>query len=65
MTWGWRVPFLLSVLVLVAGYFIRREVEETPAFAEEQAHHEVPQSPVIDALTNHWPRHAAGASAWR
>jgi len=55
MSWGWRVPFLLSVLVLVAGYFIRRLVDETPAFAEEQAHQEVPKSPVIEALTNHWP----------
>ena len=34
--WGWRVPFLLSVLVLVAGYIIRREVEETPAFARSK-----------------------------
>ena len=33
MSWGWRVPFLLSVVVLIAGYYIRREVEETPAFA--------------------------------
>src|SRR3978361_2392168 len=33
--WGWRVPFLLSVLVIVAGYIIRREVDETPAFAAE------------------------------
>ena len=31
--WGWRVPFLLSVVVIVAGYIIRRRVEETPAFA--------------------------------
>jgi len=54
MSWGWRVPFLLSVFVLVAGYVIRREVEETPAFAEEQAHREVPRTPVIDAITNHW-----------
>ena len=46
MSWGWRVPFLLSVVVLVAGYIIRREVEETPAFAEEQAHREVPKAPV-------------------
>ena len=53
--WGWRVPFLLSVFVLIAGYVIRREVEETPAFAEEQAHHEIPRTPVMDALTNHWP----------
>jgi MFS family permease len=54
-TWGWRVPFLLSVLVLVAGYVIRREVDETPAFAEESAHHDVPKAPVIDAVTNHGP----------
>ena len=55
MSWGWRVPFLLSVLVLVAGYVIRREVDETPAFAEEQAHGGTPKTPVIEALTNHWP----------
>jgi MFS family permease len=55
MSWGWRVPFLLSVLVLLAGYIIRREVEETPAFTEEQAHREVPKAPVLDALSNHWP----------
>jgi MFS family permease len=53
--WGWRVPFLLSVLVLVAGYIIRREVEETPAFTEESAHHAIPKAPIVDALTNHWP----------
>ena len=53
MSWGWRVPFLLSVFVLIAGYIIRREVEETPAFAQEQAHRDVPKAPVVDALTNH------------
>src|ERR1700689_5332948 len=42
MSWGWRVPFLLSVVVLIAGYYIRREVEETPAFAQEQTNHVVP-----------------------
>src|SRR5215813_5699055 len=35
MSWGWRVPFLLSFVVIVAGYIIRRRVDETPAFAEE------------------------------
>ena len=53
VAWGWRVPFLLSIFVLIAGYVIRREVEETPAFAEEKAHRVVPKAPVIDALTNH------------
>src|SRR5215467_14203067 len=34
-SFGWRIPFLLSSVVIVVGYFIRREVEETPAFADE------------------------------
>jgi MFS family permease len=54
-TWGWRIPFLLSFVVIVAGYIIRREVQETPAFAEEGERHEVPRSPVIDAFKYNWP----------
>jgi len=53
LSWGWRVPFLLSVLVLVVGIVIRREVEETPAFREEQAKHTTPTAPVREVLTNH------------
>jgi MFS family permease len=52
--WGWRVPFLLSFVVIVAGYIIRREVEETPAFAEEGEHGAVPKAPVIQAITESW-----------
>ena len=37
-SWGWRIPFLLSAFVVVAGYIIRRRVDETPAFLEEEAH---------------------------
>jgi MFS family permease len=34
--WGWRIPFLMGVLLLVVGVFIRRRIEETPAFKENQ-----------------------------
>lgn len=34
--WGWRIPFLMGVLLLVVGVFIRRTIEETPAFKEAQ-----------------------------
>jgi len=47
-SWGWRVPFLLSALVIIAGYIIRREVDETPAFAEEGA--TVPKAPIVEAF---------------
>src|SRR5438093_72679 len=53
-SWGWRVPFLLSFVVIVAGYIIRREVAETPAFAEEGEHGEVPKAPIIQAFKYNW-----------
>src|SRR3954451_21444341 len=52
--WGWRVPFLLSVVVIIAGYIIRREVEETPAFSEEGAHGEIPRAPIPEAFRLGW-----------
>ncbi len=55
MSWGWRVPFLLSFVVIIAGYIIRREVDETPAFKEEGAHNATPRSPVIEAIQMNWP----------
>src|ERR1700759_3293356 len=48
--WGWRIPFLLSVVVIIAGYIIRREVAETPAFSEEGEHGAVPRTPIVDAF---------------
>ena len=54
-SWGWRVPFLLSFLVIIAGWIIRREVEETPAFQKEEAAHATLRSPVIEAVRTSWP----------
>ncbi|HLI98628.1 MAG TPA: MFS transporter, partial [Bradyrhizobium sp.] len=52
--WGWRIPFLLSFFVVVAAYLIRREVEETPAFARESEQGAVPKAPVIQAFRASW-----------
>jgi MFS family permease len=49
-SWGWRIPFLLSVIVVIAGLIIRRRVDETPAFQEEEAHGEVPKAPIVQAV---------------
>jgi MFS family permease len=53
-SWGWRIPFLLSFLVIVAGYIIRREVEETPAFVEEGVQGAIPRSPIAQAFRISW-----------
>jgi MFS family permease len=46
LSWGWRVPFWLSVVVVAVGYIIRRTLEETPAFKEEQEQKVVAKLPV-------------------
>ncbi|MBV9359368.1 MAG: MFS transporter, partial [Chloroflexi bacterium] len=46
LAWGWRVPFWLSVVVVAIGLIIRRTLDETPAFREEQARHAVPRAPL-------------------
>ncbi len=53
-SWGWRIPFLLSAFVILAGYIIRREVAETPAFAEEGERGTVPSAPIIQAFKYSW-----------
>jgi MFS family permease len=53
-TWGWRVPFLLSFLVIIAGYIIRRQVRETPAFTEEEVRDQAPKSPIVQAFELSW-----------
>jgi len=52
--WGWRIPFLLSFVVIIAGYIIRRRVDETPAFAEESQHGEIPKAPIVQAFQTSW-----------
>ena len=53
-SWGWRIPFLLSFVVLVAGYVIRRNVEEPPVFANEAKTGEIPKSPIVSAFRYSW-----------
>jgi len=53
-SWGWRIPFLLSFVVIIAGYFIRRDVAETPAFSKESKSHGVPRAPIPEAFKSSW-----------
>ncbi len=52
-TWGWRVPFWLSVAVLIVAYFIRRQLEEPPAFSESKAKGDVARVPAVELLRSH------------
>jgi len=54
VVWGWRIPFLFSAFVVVAGYLIRRRVDESPVFRAEAAHGELPRAPAIRVLREGW-----------
>ncbi|GAA2213570.1 MFS transporter [Nonomuraea monospora] len=61
LSWGWRIPFLLSVVLLAIGLFVRARVEETPVFAAataDAASSGTPSgsprsAPLLDVLRNH------------
>jgi MFS family permease len=54
LSWGWRLPFWLSVGVAVAGWVIRRKLDETPAFAQQAAEEGVVKLPLVILLREHW-----------
>ncbi len=55
-SWGWRLPFLMGVGLLVVGVYIRRKLEETPAFQESKklaAEQAIPQERALAVVTKH------------
>ncbi|RZU63670.1 MFS transporter [Zhihengliuella halotolerans] len=54
LEWGWRVPFLLSVVLVGVGYFIRRAVDESPVFEEIAQRKEQTRVPVVELFRKHW-----------
>jgi MFS transporter, MHS family, shikimate and dehydroshikimate transport protein len=53
LAWGWRVPFLLSAILIGVGLFIRLNVLETPAFSQIKATRSEARLPILDVLLRH------------
>jgi MHS family proline/betaine transporter-like MFS transporter len=52
-SWGWRVPFLLGIIVGVVGFYIRSHCDESPAYEEAKAEGSLSKRPVRDAFKKH------------
>jgi MFS family permease len=55
LSWGWRVPFWFSFLVVVLAYVVRRRLDEPEVFKEEQESNQVAKFPVVDLFRTHTP----------
>jgi MHS family shikimate/dehydroshikimate transporter-like MFS transporter len=53
MSWGWRVPFLFSILLLGVGLYVRTRVPETPLFSELKQRGDIAKAPFLDVVLRH------------
>src|SRR3982751_1249094 len=53
LTWGWRVPFLLSIVLVGVGLWIRLGILETPVFAKLVATRRIEKMPMLEVISRH------------
>jgi MFS transporter, MHS family, shikimate and dehydroshikimate transport protein len=53
LSWGWRIPFLASALLIIVGLVIRFQIDETPEFQKLRQNKKTVKMPVVEALTRY------------
>jgi MFS transporter, MHS family, shikimate and dehydroshikimate transport protein len=53
LSWGWRIPFLISILLVMVGLFIRMRITETPEFEKVKESGKNARFPIVEVLKNH------------
>ncbi|MGK0699601.1 MFS transporter [Priestia flexa] len=54
LAWGWRVPFILSAVLVFLGLWIRNGLDETPAFKQAKETGNIAKVPIVDTFKYHW-----------
>jgi len=54
LTWGWRIPFILSLVLLAIGLYIRLGISETPAFRQLLRENRIEPQPVVEVVRRSW-----------
>ena len=52
LSWGWRIPFLASILLVGLGYYVRKNVAESPVFERLKETQQLSKRPVFEAITH-------------
>ena len=64
LSWGWRVPFLLSIVLVAVGLYVRLNILESPAFQGIQESGSTSQVPLIEVFRDHWRQVLVVAGAY-
>jgi MFS family permease len=62
-SWGWRIPFLLSAILVIVGLWVRLRISETPAFSKMLSEERPPALPLREAFALHTPEILCGTFA--
>ncbi len=54
LVWGWRLPFLLSIIMVGVGLYVRLRIEETPVFARAMQNNERVKAPIGEVFRRNW-----------
>jgi metabolite-proton symporter len=63
LTWGWRIPFFVSALLIIIGLYIRLRILETPLFAQVKDQKQESSAPILDAFRHSTPEILLSAGA--
>jgi MFS family permease len=55
-TWGWRFPFILSIVLVLIGVVVRMQITESPSFEKVRSDNQVARMPVVEVLRHHTGR---------
>ncbi|HZY56465.1 MAG TPA: MFS transporter, partial [Rubrobacteraceae bacterium] len=64
LAWGWRVPFLASIILIGVGLYVRLRIMESPAFRQVQESHTEAEMPIVDVV-RYYPRNVILAMGMR
>ncbi|GEK85906.1 MFS transporter [Microbacterium aerolatum] len=53
-SWGWRIPFVASIVIVAFALYFRLRVKETAAFEAAEKQGEVTSAPLVEAVRSHW-----------
>lgn len=60
-SWGWRIPFLVSAVLVILGLYVRLKLTETPAFSKVLEQNKRVSVPMVEVIRHHWKAVVLGA----